>query len=82
MKQARQEKTVLTMAQELERMLNDPDEDDGGVTLRQALCRAIVREAKQGNLRALEWVYEVSGEKRRESGRRSRSFSLEDVFSG
>lgn len=66
MKQARQEERPLTMAQELERMLNDPDEDEGGITLRQALCKAVIRDAKQGNLKALEWLYEISGEKHRE----------------
>lgn len=68
---ARQEEKPLTMAQELERMLNDPDEDEGGITMRQSLCKTIMREAKQGNLKALEWLYEISGEKRREYNRRT-----------
>ena len=56
----------LTISQELARMMDAPDEDEPSMTLRQALCKAMIREAKQGNFKAFEWVYQASGEKRRD----------------
>ena len=47
-------------------MMDAPDEDEPSMTLRQALCKAMIREAKQGNFKAFEWVYQASGEKRRD----------------
>ena len=59
----------LTMAQELRAMMDTQDEANPALTVRQALCVSIIDEAKKGNFRFLEWLYHISGEKRREENR-------------
>lgn len=55
----------LTLAQELERILDEQDDSAPGMTVRQALCRSLIEQAKT-NLKTMQWIYEISGEKRRE----------------
>ena len=55
----------LTMARELERLLDAPDEEEPSMTVRQALCKAVIHQAKNGNFKMLQWLYQISGEQRR-----------------
>ena len=66
----------LTMAQTLQAMLNAPDKGDAAQTTRDALCAAMIERARGGDVRALQWIYEVAGEERRETKRRNREHGL------
>ena len=59
----------LTMAQTLQALLNAPDKGDGTQTTRDALCAAMIERARGGDVRALQWIYDVAGEEKRESDR-------------
>ncbi len=61
----------LTMAQELQNLLDGPDPADNSKTTRHALCEALIEQAKEGNIKALQWVYKVAGEAQRENQRTS-----------
>lgn len=71
MSKSRQKEEKLTMAQELERLLDEMDAENPGMSIRQAICQAVIKQAKEGNLRALQWLYTASGEERRETKRRN-----------
>lgn len=65
------EKQHLTLAQELAQALNEPDADNPSLTIRQAICRAIIDKAREGDLKAVAWLYEMSGEQQREKDRQT-----------
>ncbi len=66
----------LTMAQTLQALLNAPDKGDETQTTREALCAAMIERARGGDVRALQWIYEVAGEERRETRRRNKECGL------
>ena len=69
----------LTMAQELQAILNSAGKS--GATMRHELCQRAVSNALLGNMRALAWVFEVSGEGGREQARHnSNALDLENLF--
>ena len=55
-----------TMASELARLLDEMDEEEQGLTVRTAMCKALIRKAKDGNMKAFEFVRHISGEQGRE----------------
>ncbi len=66
----------LTMAQTLQALLNAPDKGDETQTTRDALCASMIERARGGDVRALQWIYEVAGEERRETKRRNKECGL------
>ena len=75
-----QENEPLTMAQTLQELLNSPDEKEPGQTMRQSLCAAMIERAKDGDMKAMAWVFEVSGEESREKKRKSKLWEIEHGF--
>ena len=67
--QAQEQASSLTLAQEVARMLDEPDENNPDMTVRQALAASAIRQALAGDRKAFEWVYVVSRESAREGKR-------------
>ena len=72
-----QEQASLTLEQEVARMLDEPDENNPDMTVRQALAASAIRQALSGDRKAFEWVYVVSRESARE-GRRLHEIDVQE----
>lgn len=71
----------LTMAQELTLLLDAADAANPGISTRQALALALVQKAMEGNLKAIQLVYTISGDERREDDRIKAENPLFEGFS-
>lgn len=71
----------LTMAQEISALLDAADAANPGISTRQALALALVQKAMEGNLKAFQLVYAISGDERREDDRIKAENPLFEGFS-